>query len=98
MCHPGRRFYGTYYLDNPNATVGGNYVGPSPGPDCGNWCVMGPTVDFRSSTDFGFSWDEPRLNASGASDNLFGESAQGNGKIKFGAPHWVNLLVDAVCS
>jgi hypothetical protein len=91
LVYNGTWFYGTYYLDNPNATVGGNYVGPSPGPDCGNWCVMGPTADFRSSTDSGFSWDEPRLNASGASDNLFGESAQGNGKIKFGAPHWVDF-------
>ena len=42
LVHNGTWFYGTYYLDNPNATVGPNSVGPTPGPNCGNWCVQGP--------------------------------------------------------
>eukprot|EP00041_Stephanoeca_diplocostata_P006638 m.90490 g.90490 ORF g.90490 m.90490 type:complete len:629 (+) comp16461_c0_seq2:37-1923(+) len=84
-------WYGTYYLDNPNATVGPNYVGPNPDPNCGNWCIQGPVVDFRRSVDNGASWVEDRVNASSASDNLFAETAQSNAKVKFGAPHWVDF-------
>ena len=34
LFYKGTWWYGTYYLDNPNSTVGGNYVGPNPGPNC----------------------------------------------------------------
>ena len=91
LVYKGNWWYGTYYLDNPNATVGGNYVGPNPGPNCGNWCIQGPVVDFRLSTDAGVTWDEPRLNATSGSDNLFGETAANNARVKFGAPHWVDF-------
>jgi hypothetical protein len=91
LAYKGVWYYGTYFLDNPNASVGGNYVGPSPGPNCGNWCVQGPVVDFRYSNDRGKTWVEPRLKAASASDNLFGETAAKNAKVKFGAPHWVDF-------
>ena len=42
-------WYGTYYLDNPNASVGGNYVGPSPKPNCGNWCIQVGNRAHRSA-------------------------------------------------
>jgi hypothetical protein len=84
-------FYGTYYLDNPNASIGGNYVGPSPDPNCGNWCIQGPVVDFRVSTDKGKTWKEERVKATSGSDNLFGETAANNTRVKFGAPHWVDF-------
>ena len=75
LAFTGTQRYGTYYLDNPNASIGGNYVGPSPKPNCGNWCIQGPVVDFRVSTDKGKTWKEERLNATSGSDNLFGETA-----------------------
>lgn len=88
--------YGTYYLDNPNTTVllpnGTNVTdGPNPSPDCGNWCVMGPFVGFRFSSDGGQTWTEPRLNATLPTDNLFGETAFGGSKVNFGAPHVVDF-------
>ena len=58
LFYKGTWWYGTYYLDNPNSTVGDNYVGPNPGPNCGNWCIQGPVVDFRHSTDKGLTWHE----------------------------------------
>ena len=91
MLGAGTWWYGTYYLDNPNVTVGGNYVGPNPGPNCGNWCIQGPVVGFRHSTDKGETWHEDRVNATGPADNLFGETAAHNAKVKFGAPHWVDF-------
>ena len=66
-------------------------MGPSPGPNCGNWCVQGPLADFRLSTDLGETWHEPRLEASSPSDNLFAETAEHNRKVKFGAPHFVDF-------
>jgi len=91
LFYKGTWWYGTYYLDNPNVTIGPVYSGPNPGPNCGNWCVQGPVVDFRYSTDMGSTWKEPRVNATTGSDNLFGETAANNSKVKFGAPHWVDF-------
>ena len=45
------RYYGSYSLSELN----GNDQYP-----CGNWCVQGPFVGFRHSSDQGSSWDEPR--------------------------------------
>ena len=42
-------------------------------------------MDFRHSTDKGETWTEERVNATGPSDNLFGETAAHNSKVKFGA-------------
>jgi hypothetical protein len=63
----------------------------SPRPAGGNWCVQGPVVDFRYSVDKGETWTEERVNATGPADNLFGETAAHNSKVKFGAPHWVDF-------
>lgn len=84
-------YYGTYYLDNPNASSPAGKVGPNPGPNCGNWCVQGPFSGFRVSQDGGMSWNEPRVNATSPSSNLFSESAFNNGKVKYGAPHVVDF-------
>jgi hypothetical protein len=73
----GTWFYGTYMLDNQNENIGGNNVGPNPGPNCGNWCVQGPLVSFRHSTDKGETWDDPKMNATDGRDNLFHETAVG---------------------
>ena len=43
--------------------VGDNYVGPNPGPNCGNWCIQGPVVDFRHSTDKGLTWHEVTIHS-----------------------------------
>ena len=56
--------------------------------------MQGPFVDFRYSQDEGLTWVEPRLNCTDASDNLFGESGMNNSKVKFGAPHVVDLGVE----
>jgi hypothetical protein len=51
-------------------------------------------VDFRHSLDNGATWIEERVNATSASDNLFGETAEHNAKVKFGAPHFVDFGQD----
>lgn len=82
--HTRRLRYGTYTLDNP-------VIPPNPAPNCGNWCVQGPFVGYRYSHDNGNTWTEPRLRMKNATDNLFGETAMNNSKVKFGAPHVVDL-------
>jgi hypothetical protein len=84
LFYKGTWWYGTYSLENPSFPT-------NPKPDCGNWCVQGPFCGFRWSTDEGKSWTEPRLNMSSGSDNLFGENAFNNSKVKFGAPHVVDF-------
>jgi len=85
LVYKGTWWYGTYFVPNY----------PKKGPLVGG--LLGPTVDFRHSTDFGETWVEPRLNATSFSDNLFGEVGDGIGKnagparIKFGTPHWVDF-------
>ena len=84
LFYEGTWYYGTYSLQNPSFP-------PNPLPDCGNWCVQGPFCGFRQSTDKGASWHEPRLKMASDRDNLFGESAMNNSKVKFGAPHVVDF-------
>lgn len=77
-------YYGTYALNN--------YVpGVNPGPNCGNWCVQCPFDGIRYSRDFSRTWTAPRVNMSGPTDNLFGETCLNNTKVKFGAPHAVDF-------
>ena len=53
-----------------------------------NWDVLGPLVGFRYSTDFGKTWhDTPHT----PSQPLFGEPAKPGGKVKMGAPHFVDF-------
>jgi len=76
-------YYGTYALNN--------YVpGVNPPPDCGNWCVQCPFDGIRFSFDQSKTWTAPRMNMSGPTDNLFGETCLNNTKVKFGAPHAVD--------
>jgi hypothetical protein len=73
--HDGVWYYGTYTLDDLN------------GP-CGNWCTLGPFVGFRYSTDFGLTWHETP-HTPGAP--IFGEPAKNAGRVKIGAPHFVDF-------
>lgn len=57
----------------------------------GAGCIQGPVTDFRYSTDNGATWTEPRIRATSPSDNVFGETAAHNAKVKFGAPHFVDF-------
>jgi len=84
LVYNGTWWYGTYFVPNypQGPLVGG---------------LLGPLVDFRHSTDGGDTWVEPRLNATGPADNLFGEVGDPLGKpggpsrIKFGTPHFVDF-------
>ena len=84
LVYKGTWWYGTYFVPNypKGPLVGG---------------LLGPTVDYRHSTDFGETWVEPRLNATSLSDNLFGEvgdpmaNPTGPARVKFGTPHWVDF-------
>ena len=52
---------------------------------------VGHFADCRYSTDAGATWVEPRQNANGPADNLFGEAAYHNSmsnQMRFPAPHW----------
>lgn len=60
------------------------------------WVGSGPFVGFRTSTDFGATWNEPHYKMSNGSDNIFHESVIRDdgaltGKVKFGAPHVVDF-------
>mmetsp|Transcript_87210 Transcript_87210/g.279590 ORF Transcript_87210/g.279590 Transcript_87210/m.279590 type:complete len:286 (-) Transcript_87210:10-867(-) len=89
----GTWFYGTYMLDNENHQPGRRLAGTGAAGYCGNWCIQGPFVGFRTSVDRGRSWHEPRLHVDGYAGGLFGESAADNhtAKVKFGAIHVVDL-------
>ena len=72
LYYRGVWYYGTYTL----AEVEGSAQYP-----CKNWCVQGPFVGFRYSTDEGRSWVEPRprmaydfASYDGRVSNLFGEA------------------------
>lgn len=77
-------YYGTYSLENYGAW-------PSPAPNCGNWCIQGPFASIRTSTNFGENWTDSRRSMLNFTDNLFGESAFNNSKVKFGAPHAIDF-------
>ncbi len=100
LVYNGTWFYGTYTLDNENHQPGRSRGIDSPGPEvpevagyCENWCIQGPFVGFRTSTNQGKTWNEPRLKMQGWDDNIFGEQAPDNHthKVKFGAPHVVDF-------
>ena len=75
----GTWFYGTYALDNENHQPGHardvvGHAGVSKPGYCGNWCIQGPFVGFRTSSDRGRTWREPRVHMANYSDNIFGEA------------------------
>lgn len=86
--YDGVWYYGTYALDNPQFP-------PNPQPNCGNWCVQGPFIDFRYSTVVSPTtpptWFEPRVDMATDTDNLFQETSMNNRKVKFGAPHVIDF-------
>jgi hypothetical protein len=53
-----------------------------------NWDVLGPFVGFRISHDYGATWEDcPHT----PEQPLFGESGKRGGKVKIGAPHFVDF-------
>jgi hypothetical protein len=53
-----------------------------------NWDVLGPFVGFRLSHDLGRSWQEcPHT----PDHPIFGETGKHGGKVKLGAPHFVDF-------
>ena len=74
LVYAGTWYYGTYCLDESDRGL--------------NWDILGPFVGFRTSTDYGKSWeDTPHTPAS----PLFGESGKDGSKVKIGAPHFVDF-------
>jgi hypothetical protein len=82
LAYRGTLWYGTYWVP-PYKTIPWSTT-PS----------VGPLVDYRHSTDGGKTWVEPRVNATGPTDNLFGENADQNttsNQVKFATPHFVDF-------
>lgn len=80
LVHDGIWYYGTYCLDESGATdETGQLI---------YWDRLGPFVGFRTSVDFGKTWQEtPHTGAA----PIFGESSKNGQKVKFGAPHFVDF-------
>jgi hypothetical protein len=57
-----------------------------------NWDILGPFVGFRISFDFGKTWQDCPLTPT---NPLFGESGKNGGKVKIGAPHFVDFGKEA---
>ncbi len=80
LIHNGIWYYGTYCLDPAGYTKFGN--------DTINWPWMGPFVGFRTSNDYGHTWDEcPHT----PDKPIFGESGLNGYPVKIGAPHFVDF-------
>jgi hypothetical protein len=75
LVYKGIWYYGTYCL---HKTPGKNL----------NWDVLGPFVGFRYSTDYGHTWHQTSHTPS---NPLFSEPSHFGGKVKMGAPHFVDF-------
>ncbi|XP_065841942.1 uncharacterized protein [Oscarella lobularis] len=88
LVYNGNWYYGTYALDNPQ-------IPPDPAPNCGNWCVQGPFLDWRYSSVVSPTkppeWHEPRVSMKNDTDNLFNQTSKNNTKVKIGAVHVVDF-------
>lgn len=83
LIHNGVWYYGTYCLDPAGYTKYGN--------DTINWPWMGPFVGFRTSKDYGHTWEEcPHT----PEKPLFGETGINGYPVKIGAPHFVDFGKD----
>jgi hypothetical protein len=85
LVYNGVWYYGTYCLMNENNSLEGMVK-----TDVGdvNWGILGPFVGFRFSKDFGKTWtDTPDTPLK----PLFPEPAHVGGKVKIGAPHFVDF-------
>lgn len=78
LVYDGVWYYGTYCLMDTDGD-------PSKGL---NWDVMGPFVGFRYSTDYGKTWHETPHTPTRP---LFREPDKPGGKVKMGAPHFVDF-------
>ena len=80
LIHNGVWYYGTYCLDPKGSTeYGGHTV---------NWPYLGPFVGFRTSKDYGHTWEEcPHTPA----EPIFGESGRNGYPVKIGSPHFVDF-------
>jgi len=80
LVHDGVWYYGTYCLDETGRRA--------PNGQRLNWDVLGPFVGFRISRDFGKTWEAcPHTPQS----PIFGETGKDGGKVKIGAPHFVDF-------
>jgi hypothetical protein len=78
LVHNGVWYYGTYCLMDSDGDPGKGL----------NWDILGPFVGFRTSRDFGKTWtDTPHT----PSKPLFGEPERPGGRVKIGAPHFVDF-------
>jgi len=78
LVYKGVWYYGTYCLLDSDHDPGKGL----------NWDILGPFVGFRYSLDYGKTWhDTPHTPA----DPLFGEPGAPGGKVKMGAPHFVDF-------
>lgn len=68
-------YYGTYALDTRPGSLA-------------YWDVLGPFIGFRTSTDGGRTWTDPPHTPAAP---LLGESARDGRRVRFGAPHVVDL-------
>jgi hypothetical protein len=80
LVYRGVWYYGTYCLSPHGITRFGSVDY--------NWPWLGPLVGFRTSTDFGKTWQEtPHTPAK----PLFGESGMWGYPVKIGSPHFVDF-------
>jgi len=81
LVHDGVWYYGTYCLDETGR------LDPASGQPL-NWDVLGPFVGFRISHDFGHTWEAcPHT----PQNPIFGETGKDGGKVRIGAPHFVDF-------
>lgn len=81
LFHRGVWYYGTYCLMDSDGDPGKGL----------NWDILGPFVGIRYSYDKGKTWTDTTHTPSRP---LFPEPDQAGGKVKFGAPHFVDFGKD----
>jgi hypothetical protein len=80
LVYHGIWYYGTYCLAPAGRAKIGDFVY--------NWPWLGPLVGFRTSADYGISWqDTPHT----PDKPLFGETGMWGHPVKMGAPHFVDF-------
>ncbi|KKK96884.1 hypothetical protein LCGC14_2658290, partial [marine sediment metagenome] len=80
LVYDGIWYYGSYCLAPAGSAKIGDFVY--------NWPWLGPMVGFRTSSDYGITWeDTPHTPDS----SLFGETGMWGYPVKFGAPHFVDF-------
>lgn len=80
LLYNGVWYYGTYLLDpSAQATYGDTVY---------NWPWLGPFVGFRTSTDYGKTWQE---GPNTPEKPIFGETGINGYPVKIGSPHFVDF-------